>query len=189
MGDEKRGLDVPEHIQRQRKPEKKALEDQRAKVLEYLSDHELADTDELLRQIEIGASEFLSGCTEQGTETGAAVLCKGIASGLRGALKDNENARTLILLGYMYGGLISPNPEAFRQMVKKLLARQAGASKGGEAGAAQKKAVAAQRKAKAKRIWDREVANGRQERGLAQVVAHRIGVSDKTVREWRKAGW
>lgn len=104
----------------------------------------------------------------------------------------DHNYRRLFSVGYQYGRLINPGRGTiYRGAIARVKAMKADMkrSEGGQATAKIKKSKAASRKADAKKIWDELIAAGRPERGLAQVVAFRIGVTDKTVREWRRSGW
>jgi hypothetical protein len=106
--------------------------------------------------------------------------------------REDQNYRRLFSVGYQYGRLIKPGRGTIhRGAIARVKAMKADMkrSEGGQATAEIKKSQAASRKADAKKLWDEFIAAGRPERGLAQVVAFRIGVTDKTIREWRRSGW
>lgn len=65
-----------------------------------------------------------------------------------------------------------------------------GARRGGGRSAAEKRQRrATANMAAAKKHWEDLVAGGRPERGIATLVAERMGVTPKTVREWRRSNW
>ena len=43
--------------------------------------------------------------------------------------------------------------------------------------------------ATAKKYWEKLAADGRPERGIATLVAKRMGLSSRTISEYRKANW
>ncbi|MDR5899975.1 hypothetical protein QC823_13365 [Halomonas vilamensis] len=104
-------------------------------------------------------------------------------------LEPMSQGQFLLMLGYLYGKLTMPSHirhsralEAEIKMLHANLKRQ----QGGKASADIKQAETAQRVAYAKRVWDELRSGGRPERGLASIVAKRVGVTPKTIREWRK---
>ncbi|MGP9533096.1 hypothetical protein [Halomonas sp. AOP42-E1-30] len=99
----------------------------------------------------------------------------------------------LAILFYEYGRLTMPSSlrdlalsNTARHHVATVKKHKSGSGEGGHKGSITKKSAAAERKAKAKKIWDSLSAP---ERNRASIVASRIGVTPKTIREWRKAGW
>lgn len=60
---------------------------------------------------------------------------------------------------------------------------------GGKSAAEKRQLQAAANMAAAKRHWEGLVASGRPEHGIAKLVADRMGVTPKTIREWRRSGW
>ncbi|MDP3535718.1 MAG: hypothetical protein Q8S08_10050 [Halomonas sp.] len=99
----------------------------------------------------------------------------------------------LAILFYEYGRLTMPSSlrdlalsNTARHHVATVKKHKSGSGKGGHKGGITKKSAAAERKAKAREIWDSLSAP---ERNRASIVANRIGVTPKAIREWRKAGW
>lgn len=97
-----------------------------------------------------------------------------------------------ILLGYLYGRLTKPGEKAMSESAAVHIRdyqAQIKRRQGGNSSAEKKRAEKALRMAKARHMWEELLASGRPERGLSNIVAKRMNVTAKTIREWRKAGW
>jgi len=99
----------------------------------------------------------------------------------------------LAILFYEYGRLTMPSSlrdlalsNTARHHVATVKKHKKSSGKGGQKGAIPKKNASAERKAKAKEIWD---SLSIPERNRASIVASRIGITPKRIREWRRAGW
>lgn len=106
--------------------------------------------------------------------------------------ESRREAYFAILLGYLYGRLTKPGKRAISESAAVHIRdyqAQIKRRQGGRSSAEIKRAETALRMAKAKRIWDELLASGRPERGLASIVAKRMNLTAKTIREWRNAGW
>lgn len=107
-------------------------------------------------------------------------------------LEPMSQGQFLLVLGYLYGKLTMPSHMRHSQALEaefKMLHANLKRQQGGKNSADIKRAETTQRIANAKRIWNELRSAGRPERGLASIVAKRVGVTAKTVREWRKSSY
>lgn len=105
---------------------------------------------------------------------------------------EEHNYRRIFNIGYQYGKLITPSSRnTKRGVIARISTMKADfkRSEGGKVTGKKKKSDADSRKAEAKRISNELIASGKEERGVAQLVANRMGVTAKTIREWRRSGW
>ena len=127
----------------------------------------------------------------------AANMCSRMVRQLWATVPDEQlapmsNGQFLLVLGYLYGKLTQPSHtrhnealEAEIKVIKANLKRR----EGGKSSAERKRAEKALRMDEARRMWEELLTSGRPERELAGIVARRMHVTAKTIREWRKAGW
>lgn len=102
----------------------------------------------------------------------------------------------LAMLFYEYGRLTMPSllrdtalNNTARHHVASVKKHKNSSGEGGKKSAVPKKSDSAARKAKAKMMMDELLASGKSERDTSSIIAKRMGVTPKTVRTWRKAGW
>nr|WP_299245353.1 hypothetical protein [uncultured Halomonas sp.] len=107
-------------------------------------------------------------------------------------LRADQREEYICFFSFLYGRLTKPSDKSSRESGRvhiKAMFMELGRSKGGKKGAKTKKEEAARLMAEAQRLHENYAAHGRPTRGIAQLVSDRMGVSVKTVRKWRQAGW
>lgn len=201
---QKFGLDIPANVQHQGQSqglisgaidesrEKKEMADHLAMTSE---DGDVIHGKEMLLQMAYELRQLPASSGEDSTSSEyAADMCLNMVRQLWENVPDERlepmsEGQFLLVLGYLYGKLTMPSRTRYSQGLKaeiKVLHANIKRQQGGKASADIKRAETAERIADAKRVWDELRSAGRPERGLASIVAKRVGVTAKTIREWRK---